>query len=91
MDVSLPPAMEKFVERQLSSGLYQSPSEVIQAGLHRLMADYDAQFPHQPKNREELLAMLRASIERLDRGEGVDGRESLRRMRQRIAEATANG
>lgn len=82
MDVSLPAEWEKFVDFELSTGAFQSPSEVVIAGLRRLKADHEAQSPHQPKNRAELESMLLASIQRLDRGEGIDGKESLRRMRQ---------
>ena len=40
---------------------------------------------------EELEAQLLQSIDRLDRGEGVDGKEMIRRLRKRIAGARGNG
>jgi len=36
MNVSLTPELEKFVEKQVANGLYQTASEVIRAGLRRL-------------------------------------------------------
>jgi hypothetical protein len=47
--------------------------------------------PKLPSTLKELEAQLLESIERLDRGEGVDGKESLRRLRKRMKEASQNG
>jgi len=88
MNVSLTPELEKFVEKELSSGLYQTASEVIRAGLRRLKEDQEARLPMLPATREELEARLREGIERLDRGEGVDGEEAFRRLRKRIKQAS---
>ncbi len=44
-----------------------------------------------PGTLEELEAQLVQSLERLDRGEGVDGKESLRRIRKRMKEARLKG
>ena len=41
--------------------------------------------------REELEAQLLQSIEALERGQGVDGEEVLRRLRQRIKETLPGG
>jgi hypothetical protein len=41
-------------------------------------------LPQAPKTLRELETQLLQSIERLDRGEGVDGEESFRRLRERI-------
>lgn len=40
MNVSLPPALEKLVQDKVSSGMYDSESEVIRKAL-RMMADID--------------------------------------------------
>jgi hypothetical protein len=42
-----------------------------------------------PKTLEELETQLLQSIDRLDRGEGVDGEEVFRRLRKRMKEASA--
>lgn len=41
MNVSLTPELEKFINEKVTSGLYQSASEVIREGL-RLLKDQDA-------------------------------------------------
>ena len=91
MNVSLTPELEKFVKKEVNSGLYQTASEVIRAGLRRLKEDQEEHFPPVPKTLEELEAHLLQSIDRLDRGEGVDGEAVFRRLRKRIKEARARG
>lgn len=84
MNVSLTPELEKFVQKEVSGGLYQTASEVIRAGLRRLKEDQQQRLPAVPRTREELEAQLLQSIEALESGQGVDGEEVLRRLRQRI-------
>ena len=84
MNVSLTPELEKFVEKEVDSGLYQTASEVIRAGLRRLKEDQEARLPKSPTTLSELEAQLLQSVERLDRGEGVRGEEALRRLRKKI-------
>lgn len=87
MNVSLTPELAKFVEKEVESGLYQTASEVVRAGLRRLKEDQAARLPQAPKTLEELEAQLLQSIDRLDPGEGVDGEEVFRRLRKRIKES----
>lgn len=89
MNVSLTPELEKFVETEVQSGQYQTASEVIRAGLRRLKED--KQRVATPRTLEELEASLLGSLERLDRGEGVNADEVFRRLRQRIEEREARG
>ncbi len=84
MNVSLTPELEKFVEKEVQSGLYRTASEVICAGLRRLQEDQAVRLPQGPKTLEELETGLAQSLDRLDRGEGVDGEALFRRLRQRI-------
>lgn len=42
MNISITPELEKFVEEEVKTGLYQSASEVIRAGLRRLKEDKEA-------------------------------------------------
>jgi antitoxin ParD1/3/4 len=91
MNISLTPELESFVHREVSSGLYQTASEVVRAGLRRLKEDQDVRLSRVPGTVEELEAQLLQSIDRLDRGEGVDGKEMIRRLRKRIAGARGNG
>jgi hypothetical protein len=39
VNISITPELEKFVDQEVKSGLYQSASEVIRAGLRRLKED----------------------------------------------------
>jgi len=91
MNVSLTPELEKFVQSEVNSGLYQTASEVIRAGLRRLKADLETRKRKMPETREELEAWLLQSIDRLDRGQGHDGEEVFRRLTKRIQEAQAVG
>ena len=90
MNISLTPELAKFVEKEVKSGLYQTASEVIRAGLRRLKEDLDVRLPKAPKTLQELETQLLQSIERLDRGEGVNGEQVFRRLRKRIKEARTN-
>ena len=90
MNISLTPELAKFVEKEVESGLYQTASEVIRAGLRRLKEDHAVRLPQSPKTLEELEARLLQSIERLDRGEGVDGEAVFRRLRTRIKESRSD-
>jgi len=90
MNISLTPELAKFVEQEVESGLYQTASEVVRAGLRRLKEDQVARLPQAPTSIEELETRLLQSIDRLDRGEGVDGAEVFRRLRKRISKSRSN-
>ena len=84
MNISLTPELAKFVEKEVESGLYQTASEVVRAGLRRLKEDQAARLPQAPKTLEELETQLLQSLDRLDRGEGIDGEQVFSRLRRRI-------
>jgi antitoxin ParD1/3/4 len=90
MNISLTPELAKFVEKEVESGLYQTASEVVRAGLRRLKEDEAARLPRTPKTLEELETQLLQSIERLDRGRGVDGERVFRRLRKRIKDSRSD-
>ena len=83
MNVSLTPELEKFVAKEVGSGLYQTASEVIRAGLRRLIEDHVRQL-RLPATHAELETELLASVESLDAGKGLNGDDVLRRLRRRI-------
>jgi antitoxin ParD1/3/4 len=87
MDVSLPPELEQFIQTEIGSGHYQSPSEVIRAGLNLLKQDQANGLPRH-KTLADLKQRLREGIERLDHGEGIDGEELRRRFEERSRQAT---
>ena len=78
------------MEKQVDSGLYQTASEVIRAGLRRLKEDQALRLPQAPKTLEELETQLLQSMDRLDRGEGLDGEQVFRRLRKRIKESRSD-
>lgn len=84
MNVSLTPELEKFVEKEVSSGLYQTASEVVRAGLRRLKVEQELRMARLPATLEELEAQLLQSVEALDAGKGVPSDEALRRLRKRM-------
>ncbi len=90
MNISLTPELEKFVTTEVQGGLYQTASEVIRAGLRRLVED-KARTPSGPQTLEELETAMLRSVERLDRGEGVDGKAVFRRLQKRIKEHRSRG
>jgi antitoxin ParD1/3/4 len=90
MNVSLTPELTKFVEKEVESGFYQTASEVVRAGLRRLKEDQAAHLPQAPRSLHELETQLLQSIDRLDRGEGVDGEEVFRRLRKRMKESRSD-
>ncbi|HEX4119723.1 MAG TPA: type II toxin-antitoxin system ParD family antitoxin [Verrucomicrobiae bacterium] len=90
MNISLTPELAKFVEKEVESGLYQTASEVVRAGLRRLKEDQAVRLPQAPRTLAELEAQLLQSIDRLDRGEGLDGEKVFRRLRKRIKESRSD-
>jgi len=61
MNVSLTPELEQVVNRKVSSGLYQTASEVVREGL-RLLIERD-------QRAESLRSDIRAGFEAVARGE----------------------
>lgn len=68
MNVSLTPQLERLVHKKVKSGNYQSASEVIREAL-RLMQDRDQRL-------DNLRKTIQAGIDEIDRGEGIELRES---------------
>jgi antitoxin ParD1/3/4 len=66
MNVSLTPELEKWIEECVKSGLYASSSEVVRAGLRKLMQDRDPEFP--AWTREQLQAAIAEGIAADDAG-----------------------
>jgi len=89
MNVSLTPELEKFVEKEVRSGLYQTASEVVRAGLRRLKEEREVRLRPVPATLDELEAKLLQSIQSLDAGKGVNGDEVFRHLRKHIKAARA--
>ena len=87
MNVSLTPELEKFVTKEVDSGLYQTASEVVRAGLRRLKEEREARVARMPATLDELETQLALAVGSLDAGRGVNGETVFRRLRKRIKEA----
>ena len=73
MNISLTPELENFVGEELKSGLYQSASEVIRAGLRRLKEDKERNRRFEVSSVEELEEKIAEGVAELDHGEGIPG------------------
>lgn len=78
LNVSLTPELEQFVQSRVSSGLYQTASEVIREGL-RLLEERERA---RAAALEELRAKIRRGAEQADRGELLDGEAVFEEIRQ---------
>lgn len=67
MNVSLTPELEKWVKTKVSSGLYQSASEVVREALRALQE----QEQLKEIKREELRNLLRSGVADLDEGNSI--------------------
>lgn len=59
LDVELTPEMQAFAEREVAAGRYADVSEVVRAGMRRLMAEREAAF-RALKAEEEQIALAEA-------------------------------
>jgi putative addiction module antidote protein, CC2985 family len=79
MNVSLSPELEQLIEAKVKSGMYNSASEVIRAGL-RLLQEQDEL--RQIRLRE-LKREVQKGLDEIERGEVVDGDEVFKELRER--------
>lgn len=86
MNVSLTPELERMVQEKVSSGMYNSASEVIREAL-RLFQDRDEL---RQLRLEELRKEIAIGIQRADRGEVIDGEEVFARLRERDRQSEMN-
>ncbi len=82
MNVNLGPTFDKFVGKLLSSGLYQSQSEIVREGLRLLKEQKDAKQARVRQFKRELAV----GIEQADQGRLVDGEKVFQRLRKRGSE-----
>jgi antitoxin ParD1/3/4 len=89
MNVSLTPELKQFVDSEVKTGLYQTASEVVRAALRRLKEDQENRALRTPKTLAALEKELLESVERLERGEDVEGEAVLARLRKHMATAAS--
>lgn len=85
MNVSLGNKWEQFVGKKVSSGDYQTASEVLRDGL-RLLEERDLLKRVSVSSMAELEQKLLAGVASLERSEGVEGEEAFKRLRGRTKE-----
>ena len=90
MNVSLGQKWEHFVADKVSSGDYQTASEVLRDGL-RLLEKEALLKKISVHSLPELEAKLLEAAAALDAGRGVDGEQVLARLRQRSKTRRRNG
>lgn len=81
MNVSLTPELEKLVADKVGTGRYNSASEVVREAL-RLLEEQDQL---RAIRLEETRKKIAEGLAALDRGEGIDGKEALDRLRKKSA------
>ncbi|MEH2436257.1 MAG: type II toxin-antitoxin system ParD family antitoxin [Nostoc sp.] len=85
MNISLTPELEQLVKDKVSSGKYNSVSEVMGEAL-RLLEERDR---FRDQRLAELKAKIQVGIEELERGEGIDGEEVFAEIEEDIRRAEA--
>jgi antitoxin ParD1/3/4 len=79
MSISLTIELEQFIQSQVASGKYASTEEVIIAGI-KLLEERENIY----KGRfEELKREIMVGVEQLERGERLEGREVIEKLRQK--------
>lgn len=76
MNVSLTPELEEFVQSRVTSGRYQTASEVVREGL-RLLEDREQR---REAAIEDLRRKIAVGVEQARRGELLDGEEVFREL-----------
>jgi antitoxin ParD1/3/4 len=71
MTLTLDPAIERRIQRQLDHGSFRDPSEVITHALDLM----EAEQAGRRSRRAEFIAEIEESLAQADRGEGVRGEE----------------
>jgi antitoxin ParD1/3/4 len=82
MNVSLGNKWEAFVETKVKSGDFQTASEVLREGL-RLLEEKELLKRISVSSFEQLEERLLAGVASLNKGEGIEGEEAFKRLRQR--------
>ncbi len=76
MNISITPELEKFVHSRVSSGMYQSASELFREAL-RLLAERDEL---RKKRLEKLNQEIQVGLDQAKRGNLISAEESKKRM-----------
>ena len=80
MTVTLTAEQEKFIAEQVGSGHFRSAAEVVAQGL----GIFRAQEEFIRTNAAELREQITSGFEQIQRGEVVDGRTAIQRLREKL-------
>lgn len=78
MNISLQPALAKFIDEQVESGRFSSRSQAVEAGVARLMADTDLDILD-----EKDINDIRISTEQMRRHQTISGKSLHARLRKK--------
>jgi antitoxin ParD1/3/4 len=70
MNVSLTPELEKYIEKKVKSGMYQTSSEVVREAL-RLLKLNELNEAERRRKLEDLRKAVQLGIDEFERGEGI--------------------
>lgn len=82
MNIILNPKLENLLQKQLTSGKYASPDQVIEEALHLL--DKRNQYDHWV---EEIREKIDLAAAQLDQGNGIDGEIAINQLREQLHQA----
>jgi len=85
VNVSLKLELENFVEKEVETGMYQSTSEGIRAGLRLLKAEKKPKPRFMVSSMNDLEEKLRVGVRQIDRGEGIPREVAAKDLRDRAA------
>jgi antitoxin ParD1/3/4 len=80
MTITLTAEQEKFIAQQLANGKYQSAGDVVSRSL-RMLQDQE-EFIR--SNAKELREKIAVGLDQIRRGEIVDGREAIQKIREKL-------
>lgn len=84
--VSLTPEQRRFVQRQVDSGRYRTPEDVLLDGLRHL----EEMERFIEENREDIRRKIEEGAASEERGEFVDGEEVFAELRRQDREASTS-
>jgi len=90
MNVSLGTKWERFVDAKVRSGDFQTASEVLREGL-RLLEEKEVLKRISVSSLEELRTKLMEGVSSLEKGQGIEGEEAFRLLRERIKRRKTRG
>ena len=91
MNVSLTPELKQFVEKEVATGMYQTASEVVRAGLRRLRDEQQFRVLKTPATLADLEADLLRAADSIDSGRGVPAGEVFARLSARAKARRRHG